>query len=101
MSLESVTVETRGHVVLIGLNRPAKRNAFDLALYSELGVALGAYERDPRLRCAVLHAHGEHFTGGLELAAVAALLPRRSHATPSRQARPTPFSARRSSPSRW
>ena len=31
--IESVTVETRGHVVLIGLNRPAKRNAFDLALY--------------------------------------------------------------------
>jgi enoyl-CoA hydratase len=67
MRFESVTLETRGHVVLIGLNRPAKRNAFDLALYGELGLALGAYQRDPRLRCAVLHAHGDHFTGGLEL----------------------------------
>ncbi len=67
MKLERITVETRGHVVLIGLNRPAKRNAFDLAMYHELGMALGAYERDPRQRCAVLHAQGEHFTGGLEL----------------------------------
>src|SRR4249919_1653235 len=67
MALESVTVETHEHVVLIGLNRPAKRNAFNLELYSELGLALGEYERDARLRCAVLHAHGEHFTGGLEL----------------------------------
>jgi enoyl-CoA hydratase/carnithine racemase len=67
MALESVTVETRDHVVLIGLSRPAKRNAFNLALYNELGLALGDYERDSHLRCAVLHAHGEHFTGGLEL----------------------------------
>jgi len=67
MSFERVTVEARGHVVLIGLDRPAKRNAFDLAMYGELGAALGEYDRNPRLRCAVIHAHGDHFTGGLEL----------------------------------
>ncbi len=67
MSFERVTVEARGHVVLLGLNRPGKRNAFDLAMYGELGVALGEYDRNPRLRCALVHAHGDHFTGGLEL----------------------------------
>jgi len=62
-----ITLETRGHVLLIGLNRAAKRNAFDLQMYAELGQAYGAYERDPKLRCALLFAHGDHFTGGIEL----------------------------------
>jgi enoyl-CoA hydratase/carnithine racemase len=67
MSRERITVETRGGVTLIGLNRAAKRNAFDLQMYTELAQAYGGYERDAKARCAVLFAHGEHFTGGIEL----------------------------------
>lgn len=67
MTDRKVTVETQGHVLLIGLNRPDKRNAFDLDMYRELGVAYGALHRDPELRCGVLFAHGAHFTGGLDL----------------------------------
>ncbi len=62
-----ISVEHRNGVALIGLNRPAKRNAFDIDMYIQLASALGELERDPRLRCGVLFAHGEHFTGGLEL----------------------------------
>ncbi len=51
----------------MGLDRAAKRNAFDLALYSALSSALGTLERDPELRCGVLFAHGDHFTGGIDL----------------------------------
>jgi enoyl-CoA hydratase/carnithine racemase len=67
MTLQRVTVETRGHVLLVGLNRPDKRNAFDLQMYAELGRALGDLQRDGQLRCGLLFAHGEHFTGGIEL----------------------------------
>ncbi len=67
LSFERITVETRDHVTLIGLNRPAKRNAVDIAMYTELAQAYGAYERDADARCALLFAHGEHFTGGIEL----------------------------------
>jgi len=63
----ALSIERRGAVLLMGLDRAAKRNAFDLALYSALSSALGALERDPALRCGVLFAHGEHFTGGIDL----------------------------------
>ena len=35
----AVTVERRGHVLLMGLNRPAKRNAFNLAMIDQLAAA--------------------------------------------------------------
>lgn len=62
-----VTREQRGAVVLLGLDRAGKRNAFDSALLTDLALALGEYERDNQLRCAVVFAHGEHFTAGLDL----------------------------------
>ena len=67
MTSERVSVEASDHVLAIGLNRPAKRNAFDLQMYQELGLALGRLQNDAQLRCGVLFAHGEHFTGGIEL----------------------------------
>ena len=63
----ALSIERRGAVLLMGLDRVAKRNAFDLALYAALSSALGALERDPALRCGVLFAHGDHFTGGIDL----------------------------------
>jgi len=65
-----LTLERRGHVLLMGLNRPEKRNAFNIELLAELGRAYEQLERDDELRCGVLFAHGEHFTGGLDLAEV-------------------------------
>ncbi|PXX72415.1 MULTISPECIES: crotonase/enoyl-CoA hydratase family protein [unclassified Pseudomonas] len=62
-----VTREQRGNVFLIGLDRAGKRNAFDSAMMTDLSLALGEYERTPDLRCAVIFAHGEHFTSGLDL----------------------------------
>lgn len=63
-----LTLETRGHVLLMGLNRPAKRNAFNAELLRALGRAYHQLENDDDLRCGVLFGHGEHFTGGLDLA---------------------------------
>ena len=63
----NVTTERRGHVFLVGLDRVAKRNAFDLDMFFALSRAYAELERDPELRCGVLFAHGDHFTGGLDL----------------------------------
>jgi len=65
-----VTVERIGRIVRIGLARPEKRNAFDLAMLDELAHAYTAYEEDPDLFCGLLFAHGDHFTGGLDLGEV-------------------------------
>lgn len=40
-----ITIETRGYVLLMGLNRPEKRNAFDLEMYEELASAYGELDR--------------------------------------------------------
>ena len=67
MNFNNLTVEARDHVLFMGLNRPAKRNAFDLDLYRSLSLAYGELERNRELRCGVLFAHGDHFTGGIDL----------------------------------
>lgn len=66
-----VSVERDGHVLLIGLNRPGKRNAADARMLRELSLAYGELDRDPELRAGLVFAHGDHFTGGLDLADVA------------------------------
>ncbi|MEZ5346957.1 MAG: crotonase/enoyl-CoA hydratase family protein [Pyrinomonadaceae bacterium] len=66
-----ITVEERGHVLLIGLNRPEKRNAFDVQMLGELSAAYTKLETSEHLRCGVLFAHGTMFTAGLDLANVA------------------------------
>ncbi len=70
MANTPITTERRDHVFLVGLNRPHKRNAFDLAMLTALAQAYSAYEADDQLWCLLLHAYGEHFTAGLDLAEV-------------------------------
>jgi enoyl-CoA hydratase len=73
-SSPTITTETRGHVLLIGFNRPEKLNAFHAEMLRALGEAYTAYEGDEALRCAVIFAHGKHFTAGLDLASVAPIV---------------------------
>jgi enoyl-CoA hydratase/carnithine racemase len=63
-----VLVEKRGHVLAIGLNRPEKLNAADHAMLEQLALAYGELERDPEVRVGLVHAVGDHFTAGLDLA---------------------------------
>ncbi|WP_296238674.1 crotonase/enoyl-CoA hydratase family protein [Psychrobacter sp. UBA5136] len=62
-----ITFESDGYLCLIGLNRADKRNAFDSHMIKQLSEALTRYENDDNLRCALIFAHGEHFTAGLDL----------------------------------
>ncbi|TFD24139.1 crotonase/enoyl-CoA hydratase family protein [Cryobacterium sp. TMS1-13-1] len=63
-----ILTERRGHILLIGFNRPEKRNAADFALLRQLALAYGELDRDPELRVGLVYAVGEHFTAGLDLA---------------------------------
>ena len=69
---DPVTVERDGHVLLIGVNRPAQRNAFDLAVIEALGAAYETLGTDQQLRAGVLFGHGDHFSAGLDLASARA-----------------------------
>jgi len=70
MNAPRIHVETDGHVTLIGLDRAAKRNAFDIQMLRELSEAYTAFEEDDNARAAVVYANGDHFTAGLDLAEV-------------------------------
>lgn len=67
MTEQLVTTEKRGHVLLIGLNRPDKYNAFLVESYQQLAAAYTQLENDPELRCGVFFGHGDHTTAGLDL----------------------------------
>lgn len=70
MTDSRITIDREGHLLLIGFNRPEKRNATDFQMLQELSLAYGELERDPELRAGFVYAHGDHFTGGLDLADV-------------------------------
>ncbi len=67
---DRVTVDPDGHVLLIGVNRPEKRNAFDLATIEQLAAAYDRLGAEDELRVGVLFAHGDHFSAGLDLSEV-------------------------------
>ena len=71
MTEPTVTVERDDHVLLIGVNRPAKRNAWNLAVIDEVAAAYEVLGTDPDLRVGVVFGHGDHFSAGLDLAEVA------------------------------
>jgi enoyl-CoA hydratase len=64
----TILTERRGHILLIGLNRPEKRNAATFEMLQALASAYGELDDDPELRVGVVWAVGDHFTGGLDLA---------------------------------
>jgi enoyl-CoA hydratase len=64
---ENMIVETRGNVLLIGLNRPKKMNALTLDMFYDLASAVGKLDANKDLRCGLLYAVGNNFTGGLDL----------------------------------
>ena len=66
MDFTQLTYELDGPLAVIGLNRPAKRNALSGLLISELQAAVLRAGREARV--GVLHGHGEHFSAGLDLA---------------------------------
>ena len=77
-----IDCEVRGDLLLIGINRPAKRNGFTPKMFRELGEAYTRLDDEPKLRVGVLHAFGAHFTAGLDLPTIAPLMQRGEKAVP-------------------
>ena len=63
--------EIDGHVLVVTIDRPDKRNAFTREMLDGLGLAYGQLDRDPELRCGLVVGAGTMFTSGLDLPAIA------------------------------
>jgi enoyl-CoA hydratase len=78
----SVDCTVNGDLLMICINRPAKRNGFTPKMFRELGEAYTRLDDEPALRVGVLHAAGAHFTAGLDLPSIAPLMRRGEKAVP-------------------
>ncbi|UCE31046.1 MAG: crotonase/enoyl-CoA hydratase family protein [Burkholderiales bacterium] len=63
----SIRSERRGPVLLLGIDRPARRTGFTPEMAHALAEGYTLLESDPELRVAVVWAVGAHFTAGLDL----------------------------------
>jgi enoyl-CoA hydratase/carnithine racemase len=63
----TVTVERRGDIVLVGLNRPFIQNRIDPPTRARLAETFYQYEHDASLRALVLFGHGENFSRGIDV----------------------------------
>ncbi len=70
MSYEYITVETKGKVGLITLNRPKALNALCDALVDELGEALTQFEADEAIGAMVITGSDKAFAAGADIAAM-------------------------------
>jgi len=68
-----ITVERRGQIVLIGINRPQMLNRIDPEAFYGLAKAYYDFDNDPTLRAAVLFGHGDNFCRGNDVEAFSAL----------------------------
>ena len=98
----TITTERRGALLLVGIDRPAKRNGFTPRMFRELAQAYTLLDDDPQLRVGVLFAHGDHFTGGLDLPLIAESMQRGEKLWPQDSVEPlnlgTPGYRRRTKP---
>ena len=78
----SIDCHVDGAILLIAINRPAKRNGFTPRMFRQLGEAYTRLDDDPALRVGVLHAMGAHFTAGLDLPTIAPLMRRGEKTVP-------------------
>lgn len=65
---DRILTEVDGHVLMIGINRPDKRNAFDLQTIEEFAAAYARLDADDDLWVGCVYAVGDHFSAGLDLA---------------------------------
>ncbi len=79
------------HVLLIGINRPAKRNGWTPPMFRQLAEAYTRLDDDPALRVGVLHAFGDHFTAGLDLPLITEYMKRGEKAVPEGLVEPHDF----------
>ncbi|MDM0021233.1 enoyl-CoA hydratase-related protein [Variovorax saccharolyticus] len=65
--MEEVTRVADEGLLLVGINRPARKNALTSAMYVELAEALAAAERDDSIRAVVVHGTESAFCAGNDI----------------------------------
>jgi enoyl-CoA hydratase len=70
MNTDHAIVEEKGHIMVITLNRPEKRNALSPGMLVTIYEAWRKLDEDPNLRCAVLTGAGGTFCSGADLSAM-------------------------------
>jgi enoyl-CoA hydratase len=68
-----ISVEKKGRVAEVFLNRPEKSNAMNPPFWPEIREAFESINADPELRAAIVAGHGRHFSAGLDLVASASI----------------------------
>ena len=69
-----LSLEVADHVGTLWLDRPEQLNAMGPDLWRDLPLAVAALDEDPEVRVIILAAKGRHFSVGLDLKAMGALL---------------------------
>jgi enoyl-CoA hydratase len=67
MSYQTIRYESTGPIAVLTLDRPAKLNAVNGQMVSELGRALDVAEADDEVRAIVLRGEGKAFSAGFDL----------------------------------
>jgi enoyl-CoA hydratase len=67
MAYETITVEKKGKVGLITLNRPDALNALNTQLNAEMGKALDKFEADKKIGCVVITGSEKAFAAGADI----------------------------------
>jgi len=66
-TLQNVTVEKKGRVGIVTMNRPNALNALSDALVTDLSVAIGALQADNGIGCIILTGAGRAFAAGADI----------------------------------
>jgi enoyl-CoA hydratase len=69
--LSDLLMDREGPVVVLTMNRPARRNAMTLAMFGRLADAWDEIDADETIRACILTGAGDHFCAGMDLRAMA------------------------------
>ncbi len=69
--MSDLLMDREGPVVVLTMNRPARRNAMTLAMFGRLADAWDEIDADKTIRACILTGAGDHFCAGMDLRAMA------------------------------
>lgn len=67
MEFKHLSLEKRGPISILTLNRPEKRNALSIALMKEIEAAADSFLEDLETRVVIITGAGKHFSAGADL----------------------------------
>lgn len=73
-----IKLEKQGHIAWVTLNRPEKRNALNFPMLEQLVDSFHLLDQDDDTRVIVIKGEGKSFCAGLELAALAGLIEKKT-----------------------